>query len=94
MVVVVVVNLSSSKVLFLMVKKGFLKSHQTNQVNLFEPPALRSSLVPSKDSIQCGHIGCGPFGREFASDTRVPDSVTRLGDLLDFGLVFKAFGNN
>ena len=24
----------------------------------------------------------------------LPSSVTRLGDLLDFGQVFKAFGNN
>ena len=24
----------------------------------------------------------------------VPNSVTRLGDLLDFGQLFKAFGNN
>ena len=24
----------------------------------------------------------------------IPTSVTRLGDLLDFGQVFKAFGNN
>ena len=23
-----------------------------------------------------------------------PDSVTRMGDLLDFGQIFKAFGNN
>ena len=26
--------------------------------------------------------------------TRLGSSVTRLGDLLDFGLLFKAFGNN
>ena len=32
--------------------------------------------------------------REIGKRRRVKDSVTRLGDLLDFGYVFKAFGNN
>ena len=30
----------------------------------------------------------------FIRDLLVSSSVTRLGDLLDFGQVFKAFGNN
>ena len=33
------------------------------------------------------------FERQYAAPWAV-SSVTRLGDLLDFGQVFKAFGNN
>ena len=34
------------------------------------------------------------FYYKFVLQRRIKGSVTRLGDLLDFGQLFKAFGNN
>ena len=34
------------------------------------------------------------MNEEDEDDKRVWSSVTRLGDLLEFGQIFKAFGNN